>query len=138
MTRVFYRRYLRSEISEEEWAYRKRQPVMGGATQPAPVSRQDVAQTGRWRRGCILHGFIPFPAPVHDAAPAGETSEQHQRVLSANGAPPRRHSRISSHLCNRFLHRESRRCPAIPYFSRSYVLHLWRKPSVRGSVLCSG
>ena len=26
MTRVLYRRYLRGDISEEEWAYRKRQP----------------------------------------------------------------------------------------------------------------
>ena len=30
MTRVLYRRYLRGEISKEEWAYRKRQPHING------------------------------------------------------------------------------------------------------------
>ncbi|KAF8553902.1 hypothetical protein OG21DRAFT_1173840 [Imleria badia] len=98
MTRVLYRRYLRGDISEEEWAYRKTQPCIGGG----PFSLRPYLDTAWFQSGgggehMMSIGIFPFQLPFMTL---GETTKQHQRVLSS-GAPP-----FPDLLTfNRFLHR---------------------------------
>ena len=98
MTRVLYRRYLRGEISEEEWTYRKRQPCVGGG----PISLRPFLDKTWFQRGgggesMMSISIFPMQLPFMTL---GETTEQHQHFLS-DGAPP-----FSDLLTfNRFLHR---------------------------------
>lgn len=92
MTRVLYRRYLRGEISEDEWAYRKKQPHISGG----PLNLRPYLDKEWFERGgggefmlsiSLFHYALPFMT-------LGETAERYQdrkhgleRVLS-DGAPP--------------------------------------------------
>ncbi|KAN0092585.1 hypothetical protein V8E55_003369 [Tylopilus felleus] len=111
MTRVLYRRYLRGEISEEEWAYRKRQPHISGG----PLNLRPYLDNTWFEKGgggefmlsiSLFYTQLPFMT-------LGETAEGHQRVLS-DGAPP-----FSDLLTfDRFLHRaELAKKQATAFFS---------------------
>ena len=101
MTRVLYRRYLRGEISEEEWGYRKRQPHISGG----PINFRPFLDKGWLKKGgggefmlslSVFFYQLPFMT-------LGETAEQqpHQRSVLSDGAPP-----FSDLLTfDRFLHR---------------------------------
>ena len=97
MTRVLYRRYLRGEISEEEWAYRKRQPcISGGPLSLRPYLDKAWFQNGGEGEQMMSIALFHFQLPLMTL---GDTTE-HQRVLS-NGAPP-----LPNLLTfDRFLHR---------------------------------
>lgn len=105
MTRVLYRRYLRGEISEEEWAYRKRQPhISGGPLNLRPYLDKTWFDGGGGGEFMLAIGFFFYQLPFMTL---GTTAERHQhrehdreRVLS-HGAPP-----FSDLLTfDRFLHR---------------------------------
>lgn len=111
MTRVLYRRYLRGEISEEEWAYRKRQPHISGG----PLNLRPYLDNTWFEKGgggefmlsiSLFYTQLPFMT-------LGETAEGHQRVL-LDGAPP-----FSDLLTfDRFLHRaELAKKQATAFFS---------------------
>lgn len=97
MTRVLYRRYLRGDISEEEWDYRKKQPHLIGG----PLNLRSYLNKTWFRQGgggefmlSVSTFFYQLPFMT-----LGETTKRHQ-VLS-NGAPP-----FSDLLTfDRFLHR---------------------------------
>ena len=97
MTRVLYRRYLRGEISEEEWAYRKTQPYIG----TIPVNTRPYLDKSWFKKGGggeVMSSFSFFFYQLPSMT-LGDP-EQYQRVLS-DGAPP-----FSDLLTfDRFLHR---------------------------------
>ncbi|KAF8124796.1 hypothetical protein EV363DRAFT_1586770 [Boletus edulis] len=87
MTRVLYRRYLRGDISEEEWEHRKRQPHIGGG----PFNLRPYLDKAWFDKGgagefmlsiSLFYYQLPFMT-------LGATAEQlgHACVLS-DGAPP--------------------------------------------------
>ncbi|KAF8556519.1 hypothetical protein OG21DRAFT_1506449 [Imleria badia] len=98
MTRVLYRRYLRGEISEEEWAYRKRQPHVNGG--PCNLRRYlDKAwfENGGGGEFMLSISLFIYRLPFMTL---GATAERRQHVWS-DGAPP-----FSDLLTfDRFLHR---------------------------------
>ncbi|KAG8212899.1 hypothetical protein J3R82DRAFT_11240 [Butyriboletus roseoflavus] len=106
MTRVLYRRYLRGEISEEEWAYRKRQPHYSGG----PLNLRPHLDKSWFERGgggefmlSISVFFYQLPFMTLGAVAERGQHREHsdpERVLS-DGAPP-----FSDLLTfDRFLHR---------------------------------
>lgn len=85
MTRVLYRRYLRGEISEEEWAYRKRVPHVNGG--PFNLRRYlDKAwfENGGGGEFVLSTGLFIFKLPFMTL---GATVERHQHIWS-DGSPP--------------------------------------------------
>lgn len=98
MTRVLYRRYLRGEIGDEEWEYRKRQPMhIFGPLNLRPYMDQRWFQNGGLGEVGLnvgyLHCILPF-------MPLGSSGGIRQFDW-ADGAPP-----FSSLLSfKRFLHR---------------------------------
>ena len=85
MTRVLYRRYLRGEISEEEWAYRKRQPLMSDG----PFNLRPYLDKAWFERGGGGEFMLSLSTFFYELPfmTLGETAEQHQRTLP-DGAPP--------------------------------------------------
>ncbi|KAF8556518.1 hypothetical protein OG21DRAFT_1483007 [Imleria badia] len=98
MTRVLYRRYLRGEISEEEWAYRKRQPyINGGPFSPRRYLDKAWFEKGGGGEFILTVGLFVYQLPFMTL---GAAAERHQRIWS-DGAPP-----FSDLLTfDRFLHR---------------------------------
>ena len=98
MTRLLYRRYLRGEISEEEWEYRRRQPQIGGG----PLNIRSHLNKAWFEGGgggepILSIGLFFYQLPFMTL---GETMGQHRRILP-DGAPP-----FSDLLTfDRFLHR---------------------------------
>lgn len=85
MTRVLYRRYLRGEIEEEEWAYRKRQPyISGGPLNLRPYLDKAWFEKGGGGEFMLSIGFFFYQLPFMTL---GATKDRHQRVL-LDGAPP--------------------------------------------------
>lgn len=113
-SRVLHRRYLRGDISEEEWEWRKREPfnIYG------PVNLRPYLDKGWFERGgatvitmAISHFF--FKLPFMPAVPYAR-SEQHLFPLN-NGSPP--FSSLLSH--GRFL----LRCNSIKQQSKQFLHH---------------
>ena len=98
MTRVLYRRYLRGEISEEEWAYRKRQPhISGGPLNLRRYLDKTWFENGGGGEFVLCASLFIYRLPFMTL---GAAAEQHQGILS-DGAPP-----FSDLLTfDRFLHR---------------------------------
>ncbi|KAF8552696.1 hypothetical protein OG21DRAFT_1511193 [Imleria badia] len=98
MTRVLYRRYLRGEISGEEWAHRRKQPYLNGG----PLNLRRYLDNAWFENGgggefilsiSLFNYRLPFMT-------LGTAAERHHRVWS-DGAPP-----FSELLTfDRFLHR---------------------------------
>ncbi|KAF8440093.1 hypothetical protein L210DRAFT_2198980 [Boletus edulis BED1] len=85
MTRVLYRRYLRGEISEEEWTYRRRQPHINGG----PLSLRRYLDKAWFENGgggefMLCSSLYIYQLPFMTL---GSTAERHKNVLS-DGAPP--------------------------------------------------
>ena len=106
MTRVLYRRYLRGEISEEEWAYRKRQPhISGGPLNLRPYLDKSWFERGGGGEFMVSISLFFYQLPFMTLGAAAERDQHHEhssleRVLS-DGAPP-----FSDLLTfDRFLHR---------------------------------
>lgn len=100
MTRVLYRRYLRGEISEEEWVYRKRQPhISGGPINFRPYLDKGWLEKGGGGEFMLSIGLFFYQLPFMTL---GEAAKQlHQGRILSDGAPP-----FSDLLTfDRFLHR---------------------------------
>ncbi|KAI9460324.1 hypothetical protein HD554DRAFT_2028859 [Boletus coccyginus] len=100
MTRVLYRRYLRGEISEDEWEYRKRQPhISGGPISFRPYLDKTWLAKGGGGEFMLSIGLLFYELPYMTLGKTAEQASQ-LRVLS-DGAPP-----FSDLLTfDRFLHR---------------------------------
>ena len=101
MTRVLYRRYLRGEISEEEWIYRKRQPhISGGPLSFRPFLDKTWLANGGGGEFMLSLGLFFYELPFMTLGQTAEQQRSHLRALS-DGAPP-----FSDLLTfDRFLHR---------------------------------
>ncbi|KAF9234349.1 hypothetical protein BU15DRAFT_52718 [Melanogaster broomeanus] len=100
MTRVLYRRYLRGEISQEEWEYRKKQPhINGGPLNLRPYLDQQWFSKGGAGEFFLALSFFFYQLPFMTL---GVTTQQHRNdLVLSNGAPP-----FANLLTfNRFLHR---------------------------------
>ncbi|KAF9231622.1 hypothetical protein BU15DRAFT_55916 [Melanogaster broomeanus] len=100
MTRVLYRRYLRGEIDEKEWEYRKKQPhINGGPLNLRPYLDQQWFSKGGAGEFFLAISFLLYQLPFMTL---GVTTQQHRDDLAlSNGAPP-----FANLLTfNRFLHR---------------------------------
>ncbi|KIJ69308.1 hypothetical protein HYDPIDRAFT_36382 [Hydnomerulius pinastri MD-312] len=100
MTRVLYRRYLRGEISEEEWGYRKRQPhISGGPLNLRPYLDKQWLNKGGGGEFMLAISFFFYQLPFMTL---GVTAKQRRGdLVLSNGAPP-----FANLLTfNRFLHR---------------------------------
>lgn len=101
MTRVLCRRYLRGEISEEEWSYRKRQPHINGG----PLNLRRCLDKAWFDMGgggefilCI--SLFIYQLPFMTLGAGGAAAEGDARIAS-DGAPP-----FADLLTfDRFLHR---------------------------------
>ncbi|KAF8838028.1 hypothetical protein BDN67DRAFT_955732 [Paxillus ammoniavirescens] len=100
MTRVLYRRYLRGEISGEEWEYRKKQPhISGGPLNLRPYLDQEWLAKGGHGEFLLAISFLFYQLPFMTL---GMTTRQHrEELVLCNGAPPFAHL-LTFH---RFLHR---------------------------------
>ena len=100
MTRVLYRRYLRGEISEEEWAYRKRQPYRTvGSLNLRPYLDKPWYERGGGGEFMLSIRMFAYQLPFMTLG-GTEPHQYHAQELS-NGAPP-----FSDLLTfDRFLHR---------------------------------
>ncbi|KAH0833442.1 hypothetical protein J3R83DRAFT_12557 [Lanmaoa asiatica] len=123
MTRVLYRCYLRGEISEEEWAYRKRQPHMSGG----PLNLRPYLDKAWFERGgggefMLSISYFYYQLPFMTL---GATAER--RGLSDDGAPP-----FSDLLTfDRFLHRAGLvKKQAIAFFSHPLFFEIVRAASL--------
>ncbi|KAG9311463.1 hypothetical protein JVU11DRAFT_8578 [Chiua virens] len=92
MTRVLYRRYLRGEITEEEWAYRKAQPHISGG----PLNLRPYLDGAWLERGgagefmlsiSFFYHHLPFMTLGATAARDQQRERDAKRFLS-DGAPP--------------------------------------------------
>ncbi|KAF8838029.1 hypothetical protein BDN67DRAFT_982819 [Paxillus ammoniavirescens] len=100
MTRVLYRRYLRGEIGEEEWEYRKKQPhISGGLLNLRPYLDQEWLAKGGHGEFLLAIGFLYHQLPFMTLGMT--TRQRREELVLCNGAPP------FAHLLtfNRFLHR---------------------------------
>ncbi|KAF9234348.1 hypothetical protein BU15DRAFT_79099 [Melanogaster broomeanus] len=100
MTRVLYRRYLRGEIDEKEWDYRKKQPhINRGPLNLRPYLDQQWFSKGGAGEFFLAISFFFYQLPFMTL---GVTTQQHRDDLAlSNGAPP-----FANLLTfNRFLHR---------------------------------
>ena len=100
MTRVLYRRYLRGDISEEEWAYRKRQPHFCSR----PLNLRPYLDKEWFERGGGSEFMISIGICAHNL-PFMTLGETERKTYHADdlpdGAPP-----FSDLLTfDRFLHR---------------------------------
>jgi len=86
MARVLCRRYLRGQISEEEWEYRKRQPMhIAGPLNLRPYLNQDWFETGGSGDVGINVSFFWYSLPF---MPLGEMSRGGASKLElVDGAP---------------------------------------------------
>ncbi|KAH7889365.1 hypothetical protein F5I97DRAFT_1923912 [Phlebopus sp. FC_14] len=70
MTRVLYRRYLRGEIGEEEWQYRKRQPyISGGPLNLRPYLNKEWLDKGGGGELLLAISFFFYQLPFMTMAP---------------------------------------------------------------------
>ena len=101
MTRVLYRRYLRGEISEGEWAYRKRQPhISGGPINLRPYLDKTWLAKGGGGEFMLSLGLFFYELPFMTLGTTAE-QERSQLCVLSDGAPP-----FSDLLTfDRFLHR---------------------------------
>jgi hypothetical protein len=100
MTRVLYRRYLRGEIGEEEWEYRKKQPhISGGLLNLRPYLDQRWLAKGGHGEFLLAISFLFYQLPFMTLGMT--TGQRRDELVLCNGAPP------FAHLLtfNRFLHR---------------------------------
>ncbi|KAF9234342.1 hypothetical protein BU15DRAFT_79093 [Melanogaster broomeanus] len=100
MTRVLYRRYLRGEIDEKEWEYRKKQPhIYRGPLNLRPYLDHQWFSKGGAGEFFLAINFFFLQLPFMTL---GVTTQQHRDDLAlSNGAPP-----FANLLTfNRFLHR---------------------------------
>ncbi|KAH7911183.1 hypothetical protein BJ138DRAFT_955377 [Hygrophoropsis aurantiaca] len=87
MTRVLYRRYLRGEISPEEWEHRKKQPMHTGG----PLNLRPFLDTQWYNRGgggdvFLAISFFMYTMP---SMTLGSTERDPQTLLNlVDGAPP--------------------------------------------------
>ncbi|KAH7913733.1 hypothetical protein BJ138DRAFT_1080985 [Hygrophoropsis aurantiaca] len=87
MTRVLYRRYLRGEISPEEWEHRKKQPMHSGG----PINLRPFLDTQWYNRGgggdvFLAISFFMYTMPFMTL---GSTERDPQTLLKlVDGAPP--------------------------------------------------
>ena len=100
MTRILYRRYLRDEISEEEWEYRKRQPYRTfGPLNLRPYLDKEWFEKGGGGEFVLSISIFAYQLPFMTLGQT-EQLQCHERDLSG-GAPP-----FSDLLTfDRFLHR---------------------------------
>lgn len=86
MTRILCRRYLRGQISEEEWEYRKRQPsILFGAMNLRPYQDKDWFETGGSGDVGFNVSFFQYTLPF---MPLGEMSRGDASKLElVDGAP---------------------------------------------------
>ncbi|KAG1733340.1 uncharacterized protein EDB91DRAFT_1057481 [Suillus paluster] len=86
LARVICRRYLRGQISEEEWEYRKRQPMhIFGMLNLRPYQDKEWAETGGSGDIGINISFFWYTLPF---MPLGEMSKGHASKLElVDGAP---------------------------------------------------
>ena len=100
MTRVLYRRYLRGEISEEEWAYRKRQPYRSFCPlNLRPYLEKEWFEKGGGGEFVVSISAFCSQLPFMTLG-VTERRKRHEHELS-DGAPP-----FSDLLTfDRFLHR---------------------------------
>lgn len=118
MTRVLYRRYLRGEISEEEWAYRKRQPhINGGPLNLRRYLDKTWFENGGGGEFVLSISLFIYQLPFMTL---GTTEERRKHVWS-DGAPP-----FSELLTfDRFLHRaRSVKKQATAFFSHPLFLEI--------------
>ena len=118
MTRVLYRRYLRGEISEEEWAYRKRQPhINGGPLNLRPYLDKTWFDKGGGGEFMLSISLFVYQLPFMTL---GTPAERHPGALP-DGAPP-----FSDLLTfDRFLHRAKLvRKQATAFFSHPLFLEI--------------
>ncbi|KAI9566949.1 hypothetical protein HD554DRAFT_2220850 [Boletus coccyginus] len=101
MTRVLYRRYLRGEISEDEWEYRKRQPhISGGPLNFRPYLDKTWLAKGGGGEFMLSLALFFYSLPFMTLGKTAAQERSQLRVLS-DGAPP-----FSDLLTfDRFLHR---------------------------------
>ncbi|KAF9231618.1 hypothetical protein BU15DRAFT_82167 [Melanogaster broomeanus] len=87
MTRVLYRRYLRGEIDEEEWEYRKKQPhINRGPLNLRPYLDQQWFSKGGGGEFFLAISYFFYQLPFMTL---GVTTQQHRDDLAlSNGAPP--------------------------------------------------
>jgi hypothetical protein len=100
MTRVLYRRYLRGEIGEEEWEYRKKQPhISGGPLNLRPYLDKEWLDKGGHGEFLLAISFLLYQLPFMTLGMT--TGQRRDELVLCNGAPP------FAHLLtfNRFLHR---------------------------------
>lgn len=73
LTRVLLRQYLCGEISDEEWEFRKREPMShAGPWSLRPFLDKDWVEAGGLANVCLSIGFIAFSLPY---MPLGSASE---------------------------------------------------------------
>lgn len=73
LARLLCRRYLRGEIGEEEWNYRRREPMLtGGPLNLRPFLDQNWYKNGGASNVCVSIGFFFYTLPF---MPLGEASQ---------------------------------------------------------------
>ena len=99
ITRILHRRYLRGEISEEEWEHRRRQPIHFGG----PINLRPYVDADWQRKGGLTE--IGLMIDIYECTlpfmPTPFGTRRDESVPRVNGAPP--YSALMSHA--RFFHR---------------------------------